>query len=122
MNRTELNTLNLESVRNFVQSLIDANKLHDFYICSAWLKLRAEVLEEHKSECQHCKQKGFYKKADTVHHVQYVRKHPELALSKTYIYKGIEHKNLIPLCHDCHERTHDYRRKNIKKPLTEERW
>ncbi len=113
---------NPEIVRNCVQSLIDSNKLHDFYTCSAWLKLREDVLQEHKYECQHCKQRGFYKKADTVHHVQYVRKHPELALSKTYIYNGKEYNNLVPLCHACHEHVHDYRRKESKKPLTEERW
>ena len=106
----------------WIQRLIDTNNLHAFYTSSLWLNLREEVLDEHKHECQHCKQKGFYKKADTVHHVQYVKKHPRLALSKTYIFQGKEYKNLIPLCHDCHEQVQDYRRKKKVIPLTEERW
>ncbi len=122
MNLSLINVHDQESVRNWVQSLVDSNNLHDFYTSSAWLRLRAEVLEEYKYECQHCKQRGFYKKADTVHHVQFVKKHPMLALSKTYIYDGKWYKNLVPLCHACHEQVHDYRRKRKEKPLTEERW
>jgi 5-methylcytosine-specific restriction endonuclease McrA len=81
------------------------------------------VLEEFKNECQHCKARGYYKRANTVHHVQYVRKHPRLALSKTYIFQGKEYRNLIPLCHACHEKAHGYRQKEKEeKPLTEERW
>jgi len=117
-----MNINNIEEVRKWIQSLIDVNNLHEFYTSSSWLKVRAEVLEDYKSECQHCKQRGFYKRADTVHHVQYVKKHPELVLNKTFEYEGKEHKNLIPLCHACHEHVHDYRRKKKEKPLTEERW
>ncbi len=113
---------NTENVRDWVQSLIDDNNLHEFYTSSAWLRLRAEVLNEYKHECQHCKDKGFYTRADTVHHVQFVKKHPDLALSKTYIYNGKEYINLMPLCHSCHELVHDYRRKKKKEQLTEERW
>lgn len=80
------------------------------------------MLRELKSECQHCKAKGFYAEATHVHHVQYVKKHPELALSKYYVYNDKEYRNLIPLCHECHEIAHDYRRKKVKRPLTEERW
>lgn len=117
-----MNVFNQDEVGKWVQSLIDDNKLHDFYVSSHWLRLRKEVLKEHKGECQHCKQKGFYKKATHVHHHQYVRKHPRLALSKTYIWQGEEKQNLIPLCHACHEAVHEYRIKNKKKPLTVERW
>ncbi|MCG8400641.1 MAG: HNH endonuclease [Firmicutes bacterium] len=117
-----MSILNQEEVKIWVQGFIVSNNLHAFYTSSEWLRLRKEVLKEHKYECQHCKQKGFYKKADTVHHVQYVKKHPALALSKTYIFQGKEYKNLIPLCHNCHEVVHSHRRKSIKKPLTVERW
>lgn len=109
-------------VGNWIRKLIDENNLHAFYTNSEWLKLRADVLDEHKNECQRCKERGFYTKANTVHHVQYVKKHPELALSKTYIYQGKEYKQLLPLCHSCHEEVHGYRQKVKKKPLTEERW
>lgn len=119
---SKLNLNNMEDVERWVQSLIDANNLHAFYTSSEWIRLRDEVLVKYKHECLHCKERGYYKKANTVHHVQYVRKHPELALSKTYIYNGNEYRQLIPLCHDCHERAHDHRQKEKQKPLTEERW
>lgn len=105
---------------DWIKYLVNNNDLSGFYKSAKWERLRKEVLIEHKYECQQCKTRGFYKKANTVHHVQYVKRHPELALSKTYEYKGKEYKNLIPLCHDCHEEVHGYRRK--KESLTEERW
>lgn len=118
----KLNLKNLEEVGRWVRSLIDSNNLHAFYTSSEWLHTRDEVLEEDKHECQDCKVRGFYTKATTVHHVQYLRKHPELALSKFYEYAGKVYRNLISLCHDCHEKRHGYRQKEKKKPLTEERW
>ena len=117
-----MNPNNQDEVGRWVQSLIDTNNIHAFYVSGEWIRLRADVLQEYKGECQHCKDKGYYTKANTVHHVQYVRKHPRLALSKTYIYEGKERRNLIPLCHNCHEEVHGYRQKKEKKPLTEERW
>jgi len=117
-----LNINNQDEVGRWVQSLIDADNLHAFYVSDPWIKLRVDVLEEHKYECQRHKDLGFYKRANTVHHVQYVRKYPHLALSKVYVFEGKEYKNLIPLCHACHEEAHGYRQKEKKKPLTEERW
>ena len=118
-----INIHNADEVGHWVRQLIYDNKLHVFYTSSYWLKLRDEVLREHKYECQDCKGRGFYRKADTVHHEQFIKKHPRLALSKTYIFNGKIYRQLTPLCHDCHERRHDYRRKKEeKKPLTEERW
>lgn len=109
-------------VGKWIQKLIDQDRLHDFYVSKEWLKLRAEVLADDKNECQQCKSRGFYKKANTVHHRQYVRKHPRLALSKFYLFQGKEVRNLISLCHDCHEEVHGYRQKEKKEPLTPERW
>lgn len=111
-----------EQVERWVSKLIAENRLEDLYNSKWWRKVRKEVLNEYKSECQDCKAKGFFTKATTVHHVQYVKKHPRYALSKTYTFQGKEYKNLIPLCHDCHEVRHGYRQKEKKKPLTEERW
>ncbi|HHX60655.1 MAG TPA: HNH endonuclease [Epulopiscium sp.] len=110
-----------EDTGRWVQSLIDKDRLDLFYSSPAWRKTRREVLEGYKSECQHCKAKGYYTRANTVHHVQYVRRHPRLALSKTYAFKGIEYINLIPLCEECHKVTHGRDRKRAK-PLTVERW
>lgn len=117
-----MNIYNQDEVGAWISKLISENRLEEFYNSKYWRKLRKEVLAEHKGECQICKSRGFYTEANTVHHVQYVRKHPRLALSKTYIFQGKEYKNLIPLCHDCHEEVHGYRQKEKKKPLTEERW
>ena len=113
---------NQDEVGKWVQGLIDSGNIHAFYVSRYWQWLRNIVLKEYKYECQHCKAKGFYTKATHVHHVQYVLKHPRYALSRTYIFKVREYNNLIPMCHDCHERVHDYRQKEKKKPLTVERW
>ena len=115
--------MNQEALSIWILNLISKNRLHDFYTSAIWLNVRQEVLVEFKYECQHCKARGYFKKADTVHHVQFLKKHPDLALSKAYIYEGKVYINLLPLCHDCHERVHDYRQRVKKeKPLTEERW
>lgn len=84
--------------------------------------MRQEVLALDKNECQHCKKRGIYKKASTVHHVNYVKRHPEMALEIWYEWRGEKKRNLISLCHDCHEEVHGYRKKENKKLLTEERW
>ena len=117
-----MNISNQDEVGIWIGSLIAKNMLHEFYNSKYWRRLRKEVLIEYKYECQECKKKGFYTKANHVHHVQFVRKHPRYALSKTYIFKGKEYINLIPLCHNCHEEVHGYRQKEKKKPLTVERW
>ena len=80
-----MNIINQNEVGRWVQSLIEAENLHAFYISGEWLRLRADVLDEYKHECQHCKNRGYYTEANTVHHVQYVKKHPSLALSKVYV-------------------------------------
>ncbi len=98
------------------------NDIHRFYTWSKWLKVRGEVLKEDKYECQDCKEKGIYTKATTVHHDNFVRKHPELALEKNYVYDGKTKRNLISLCFNCHEARHGYRKKNKHKLITEERW
>lgn len=119
-----MNIHNEDDVGKWVGGLIAEDTLKDFYNSKYWRSLRKEVLNDYKHECQQCKSRGFYTKANHVHHVQYVRMHPRYALSKTYIFKGKEYINLIPLCHNCHEEVHGYRQKDKdkEKPLTEERW
>ena len=113
-----------EQCGKWISRLIEEDKLEEFYNSPAWRKLRKEVLKEYKHECQECKARGYYTRANHVHHVQYVNKHPRLALSKTYIFQGKEYINLIPVCKNCHETIcHPERlRHNKKKPVTEERW
>ena len=115
--------MNEDSCAKWVSKLISEDRLHEFYVSPSWRSLRKEVLEETKKDgCQDCKAKGFYTEASHVHHNQFVRNHPRLALSKIYTFQGKEYINLVPLCHDCHEQRHGYRRKEVREPLTEERW
>ena len=113
---------NPDAVGKWIQRLINEGRLHEFYTSSWWLNLREEVLIEFKYECQDCKARGYYRKATHVHHVQYVKKHPRLALSKVYVFQDKVYINLVPLCHNCHELRHGHRQKEKRKPLTEERW
>ncbi len=99
-----------------------SNDIHRFYTWTKWLKVRSEVLADDKYECQDCRKKGIYVRATTVHHENYVKKHPELALEKDYEYCGIRRRNLTSLCHDCHEARHGYRKRHYSKPVTEEKW
>ena len=109
----------------WINELIEAGKLWKFYKSKQWRTLSAEVLKEQHNECQVCKEQGRYTKADTVHHIQYVRKHPETALSKTYTYKGKEYRNLIAICKACHNKVHSekgFNKQHSAKLLNEERW
>lgn len=106
-----------------IKKLIDEGKLYKFYKSKEWKELRKRIIKENNNECQWCKEKGKVATAVTVHHVQFVKKHPGLAMSEYYTYKGKQYRNLIPLCHDCHDRAHEriaYKKK--KRTLTEERW
>lgn len=70
--------------------------------------------------------RGIHTPARSVHHVQWVRKHPRLAMSRTYTYNGKEYVNLIPLCEACHNEQHPDKRvkTEFKKEhfVNEERW
>ena len=97
-------------------------KTNPFYLTKEWRRLRKEVLQDDKYECQDCKAKGKYKRANHAHHEMYLDKHPELALERYYIdSKGNKHRQLTSLCEECHMVRHDYQHKP-KEQLTEERW
>ena len=107
---------------NFIKRAIH-DDVHAFYTSGKWKQLRAKVLMMDRYECQICKARGRYTKATTVHHVNYVKQHPELALEIWYEWQGERKRNLISLCRDCHEEIHGYRKKvQDKALLTEERW
>lgn len=114
-----------DELEAWIKQLIAEDKLCKFYKCRDWRDLSDAVMKENNYECQHCKKRGIHTRARSVHHVQWVRKHPRLALSRTYTYKGVEYKNLIPLCEDCHNKEHKkgagLRQKNIGF-MNEERW
>lgn len=108
-----------------VKACIESGDLHRFYTCAQWLRLRAEVLAEDKYECQFCKDKGIYTRATIVHHINHVRRHPELALSKYYIDdNGNRKRQLVSCCDKCHEEQHPERMRQNKKraPITKEQW
>ena len=93
----------------FVKKCIREN-IHRFYTWGKWKALREQVLQLDKYECQLCKKRGKYTKATTVHHMNYVKKHPDKALEIWYSFRGEKRRNLISLCHDCHEEVHGYRK------------
>jgi 5-methylcytosine-specific restriction enzyme A len=99
--------------------LIKEDNLMKFYKGKDWNALRLKALKRDNHECQLCKGKGKYRKADCVHHMKEVKEHPELALTLD---------NLQCLCNNCHNEVHDRRniyelnRKNEPKFMNEERW
>lgn len=126
---------NNKELEIWIKELIEQDKLYKFYKSKEWLNLKEETMREQHYECQECLKNGILTtiskntKEDnkiklTVHHVQYVKKYPELALSKFYYFEGIKYRNLIVVCFDCHNRLHkrfNYK-ENKKKLLNEERW
>ncbi|SKA99822.1 HNH endonuclease [Caloramator quimbayensis] len=95
----------------WINLLIKNNNIKAFYNSALWEHTRQEVLSEQHYECQICKDKGVYTPAVTVHHIKFLRQHPELALTKS---------NLMAVCEECHFNIHH---KQIpKEQLNEERW
>lgn len=115
-----------KSLAKWIRELIRADKIIVFYKTDDWLELKAEVLEENHYECQNCLKDGKYTRADVVHHVNHVRTHPHLALSKHYTdSKGKKQKNLVPLCNACHALEHPEKfgnQQNADKFTNEEKW
>lgn len=110
----------------WLQGLIAAGDTHPFYLTGKWKALSAEVMRLDKGECQLHKAKGRFKRADLVHHVNHVKKRPDLALDLYYMdEQGNRQRNLISVCRWCHENVcHPERmRRNCKKKFaTQERW
>lgn len=110
-----------EYLVRWINDLIKQDKVHLFYHSKEWLHLKKEVLKEQHYECQECLKQGILTKAYTVHHINYVKNRPDLALSKTYVDdKGIERMQLESVCEECHNKLHN--RFTKKMPLTEEWW
>ena len=109
-------------VRCLIRDSVD-DSAAKFYESKYWRRLRKVILKGDKYECFHCKSRGVYTKANTVHHINYLRLHPELALEMYYKDDdGVTKRNLISLCHDCHEHIHEWVQKEKVEPLTIERW
>ncbi|SKB28419.1 HNH endonuclease [Acetoanaerobium noterae] len=103
----------MHTIEQLVDSIKSGNEIA-FYKSMVWLRKRKQILKRDNYECQHCKLKGMYSKAETVHHIKHLKDYPELA---------IEDNNLISLCNVCHNIVHPEKLKIIKKEIvSEERW
>lgn len=120
-----------KEVAAWIEGLIERGELWRFYKSKQWKKLKRQVLEDNHYECEVCKKAGRVKRFDrtkdgelrllsTVHHVQHVRDHPELALSRIYKSGDREYINLIPVCKACHNALHP--EKNAKKESKTEKY
>lgn len=89
---------------------------HAFYRSAIWLHKREEILVRDNQECQKCKRKGKYSKADCVHHIKHLKDRPDLALVDS---------NLLSLCNCCHNEEHPEKLHNnvvVMRVISEERW
>lgn len=126
-----------DQLKAWIEKLIAENELWKFYKSKEWIKLKEDILKENHYECAECKKHGKITRYDidsegnkkllsTVHHVQFVRKHPAEALSRTYTYNGKTYQNLIPVCKACHNKLHPEKQKRFKNSNTSfvnvERW
>jgi 5-methylcytosine-specific restriction enzyme A len=103
--------MNDNELAQWIIKLIKHHNIKVFYNSGLWQHIREDILDEQHHECQLCKAKGLYSEAVTVHHIKYVRQHPELALTKS---------NLMSVCDECHFNIHH---KVIpKEQLNIERW
>lgn len=120
------NTDMTETFLNWLRTLIASGDVHPFYCSSQWVGLSHRVLDMDRHECQICKQRGRYKCAELVHHVNHVKDAPDKALDIWYQdADGNEQRNLISVCKDCHETVcHPERLHKTAHapPLTRERW
>lgn len=110
-----------ERLVQWIRELIDQDALWKFYKSKEFVKLKDGILKKQHYECQVCREQGIITKADTVHHIQYVRSHPELALSEYYNDNGQQKRNLIAVCKSCHNKIHTekgFRQKAAIKVVT----
>ena len=111
--------MNKRELVKWINDLIKKDELWRFYKGKEFRHLSAEILKKDHYECCICKRPN----ATTVHHVQFVRTYPELALSKYYFYEGKKYRNLISVCKECHNKLHPEKLKRSKKrTITEERY
>lgn len=104
--------------------------LHRFYCRAAWRHLRDRVMDEFHNECADCRDASpaRYAPAECVHHVHEADAEPGWALSEWVPDgRGGMERNLVPLCHECHDRRHGRfrgrpRRTESHAELTAERW
>lgn len=111
-----------KELEQWITQLIKEDKLYKFYKSKKWKQKKEKILREFHNECAWCRKKGKISEAETVHHIQFVKKYPSLALSEFYTYQGEQHRNLVPLCHDCHDMAHGRMKYQKREQFNEERW
>ena len=94
---------------------IKNGEVRKFYKSCEWIKKRKEILKRDNFECQKCKKKGLFFKAECVHHIKHLRKVPSL---------GLTDSNLISLCNICHNEEHPekFNQERKIKFINQERW
>lgn len=90
-----------------IVSMVINDDLKAFYNSRGWRKLSKKVIKDGNFECAECRKMGKVTEAVLTHHINELKKRPDLAYSITYTDENGETKlQLIPLCHECHERLH----------------
>ena len=106
-----------------LRRLLDEGRENVWYNSEAWKTMREYVLKYDHYECQICKAKGRYRRADIVHHVKHLKDRADLALS---IYDpDTGERQLICVCKQCHELLHPESQRQYRPsnpPVTAERW
>lgn len=111
----------------YIRDVDSEGRLYRFYKTKEWRHLRLQRLEEEHYECVRCRDKSpaILSLAVTVHHVNEVLVHPELALSKWYwdANIGMWMPNLLPLCARCHNEVHGrFTPAEKRKQMNIEQW
>lgn len=97
-----------------IKELAKRGELWKFYKSYEWRRLALEIIADAHHECAMCKQVNKLTRATTAHHIKYLKVSPELAY---------ERSNLMPLCHDCHDKIHGRGAYAKPKGFThEEKW
>lgn len=111
-------------LKQWIEKLVENGEIEKFYHSAEWIRLSQKVRKMDNYECQRCKKKGKYAAVSSVHHVNEVKKCPELALSIYYTDKdGKKRRNLISLCETCHNEVHEKFKSRKEAGYTnEERW
>lgn len=90
-----------------IVSMIINEDLKAFYNSREWRKLSKKVIKDGNYECAECRKMGKVTPAVLTHHINELKNRPDLAYSITYTDENGETKlQLIPLCHECHEKVH----------------
>ena len=115
-----------DSFLRWLKGLIASGDTHPFYVSQPWRLLQPEVLKMDNYECQLCKAKGRYRRGVIAHHVNHVKRRPELALSIWFEdTDGQRKRNIVTVCDGCHKQEHPEQMRRAKRVpgfQTEERW